>query len=106
MLIFFVFVKLLSLMTNTRERFPHRSGRKTYRCGHPRFCERPHKRIRDIYREYAGSGGVMFLTGEKFPCLFAVIYVIVNYTIQTKRNHVIEWRCSDVSIFNQGYKCG
>lgn len=54
MLIFFVFVKLLSLMTNTRERQSHYSGWETSGSGDPCAGKRPDERLRDLYREYAG----------------------------------------------------
>ena len=58
MLIFFVFVKLLSLMTNTRVGLAHTP--KWPNCGSGNTC--PHQRsgegVRDFHRKYAGCGGV------------------------------------------------
>ena len=58
MLIFFVFVKLLSLMTNTRVGLAHTP--KWPDCGSCYACshQRPDERLRDFYRKYAGSSTI------------------------------------------------
>ena len=55
MLIFFVFVKLLSLMTITRERQSHYSGWETGRRGDACPLERTLQRVRDLHRNDAES---------------------------------------------------
>ena len=56
MLIFFVFVKLLSLMTNTRERVADHPERENCGSGHARAGQRPDQWVWDICGEYAGCG--------------------------------------------------
>ncbi len=58
MLIFFVFVKLLSLMTNTRVGLAHTP--KWPNCGSGNTCshQRSDKRLWHFYRGYDESGGV------------------------------------------------
>ena len=45
-------------MTITRVGLAHPPGRKTGRGGDPCAGERSDGGVRDLYREYAGSGGV------------------------------------------------
>ena len=65
MLIFFVFVKLLSLMTNTRVGLAHTP--KWPNCGSGNTCsgERSGERIWNLHRKYAGSGGMNQKAGEQ-----------------------------------------
>ena len=63
MLIFFVFVKLLSLMTINRVGQPDSAGWETRRSRHARHGQPAAKRVRDFYTEYAGDGGVNLKTG-------------------------------------------
>ena len=64
MLIFFVFVKLLSLMTNTRVGLAHTP--KWPNCGscYARPYQRSIEGIRNFYRKYAGSGGINECQGQ------------------------------------------
>ena len=45
-------------MTITRVRQPDPAGRQADWSGHPRAGERSDGGVRDLYREYAGGGGV------------------------------------------------
>ena len=58
MLIFFVFVKLLSLMTNTRERQSYPAKRQAGGCGDSRPRQPAGHRLWYFYREYVGRGCV------------------------------------------------
>ena len=49
MLIFFVFVKLLSLMTNTRVGQPDFAERPPRRCCHARYGQPTAERVWDFY---------------------------------------------------------
>jgi len=78
MLIFFVFVKLLSLMTNTRVGQPNHSEREISWSSHPCSCKRPYKGLWNIHREYAGGSRIEVMTGANRPCHFIRIYDIIN----------------------------
>jgi hypothetical protein len=61
MLIFFVFVKLLSLMTNTRVRFADCKILEADRCYNARPCQQSTAGVRHLYRKYAGCGGIILV---------------------------------------------
>lgn len=68
MLIFFVFVKLLSLMTNTHVWINDHTGWKTRWRRHARSHQRSLPRVRHLHRKYAGCGWINDLQGQKCPC--------------------------------------
>ena len=96
MLIFFVFVKLLSLMTNTRVGLAHTP--KWPNCGSGYACshQRPDKRVRNFYRKYAGSRGkrreltlnIEALTRDVVPKVSALFgKSIIRTTLRQKRRY-------------------
>ena len=46
-------------MTITREWLAHHTGWENCWCGNTRASQRPDKRVRYIYRKYAGSSGII-----------------------------------------------
>lgn len=59
MLIFFVFVKLLSLMTNTRVGLAHTPKWPNCGSGNTYSSKRPRERIWDFYRGYDRCGVII-----------------------------------------------
>ena len=80
MLIFFVFVKLLSLMNIERVGVTDFAERKARRCRHARHGQPTAAWVWNLYRKYAGSGGINECQGEKCPWHFAVVYDIISST--------------------------
>ena len=66
---------LLSLMTITRERQSHPSGRQTDRRRDSCPCKRSHPGLRHLHRKHAGSGGITRKRLKKQPP-FSVMIIL------------------------------
>ena len=64
-------------MTITRERESDYPGRQAHRRGDPCFGERPHDRLRNLYRKYVGRGGMIFMPEANCLWIFSVFFDIV-----------------------------
>ena len=67
------YIKMLSLMTITRERQSHHSGWQDHRRHHPRAGERSHTGLRDLYGGYTAGGRINVGRGLLPPFVIRII---------------------------------
>ena len=73
-------MKLLSLMNINSERKSDSAKREVDWGSYARFSEWPGTGIWNLYREYAGGGRVIEMTGANRPCYFVVTQKTTGYT--------------------------
>ena len=65
-------------MTITRVRQPHHPGRQTGWRRDPCAGQRPRYGVWDLYRKYAGSGGIKECQGQAAPGIFSLLSAIIS----------------------------
>ncbi len=66
-------------MTITREWLAHHTGWENCWCGNTRASQRPDKRVRYIYRKYAGSSGITTMP-TSILSMWAFIIILYNFS--------------------------